>query len=68
IVLFRPDAGALQAASGPMGGWDTVTRQVPRIVELSGDHYSLMVEPSVAELARQLKPLLEGGGSGPERP
>ena len=66
IVLFRPDAGALRAASGPMGGWDTVTQQVPQLVELSGDHYSLMVEPSVAELARKLKPFLEGGGLGPE--
>ncbi|MCP3142306.1 amino acid adenylation domain-containing protein [Pyxidicoccus xibeiensis] len=58
IHLLRPEAGALRAASGPLGGWDTVTRQVPRLIELPGDHYSVMVEPHVAELARQLAPLL----------
>ncbi|MBZ4417373.1 amino acid adenylation domain-containing protein [Myxococcus sp. RHSTA-1-4] len=58
IVLLRPEAGALQAASGPMGGWDTVTLQPPRLIELPGDHYSVMVEPQVTELARQLGALL----------
>jgi thioesterase domain-containing protein/acyl carrier protein len=65
ILLFRPEAGALQAVSGPMGGWDTVTQQPPRLIDLPGDHFSVMAEPHVAELARHLRPFLEGGTSAP---
>jgi len=58
VLLFRPEAGALQAASGPMGGWDTVTLRPPRLIELPGDHYSVMTEPHVTELARHLQAAL----------
>ncbi|MCY1022277.1 non-ribosomal peptide synthetase [Pyxidicoccus sp. MSG2] len=65
IVLFRPEAGALQAASGALGGWDTVTQQSPRLIDLPGDHYTVMAEPHVARLAHPLRAFLEGGTSAP---
>ncbi|MFY0570585.1 non-ribosomal peptide synthetase [Archangium lansingense] len=58
VLLFRPEDGALAAASGPMGGWDTVTQQPPQLIRMPGDHYSVMAEPLVSELARYLQAAL----------
>ncbi len=53
ISFFRAyDSALCQTATG---GWEEVSTQPPRVRELPGDHVTLVVEPHVDRLARELR-------------
>ncbi|EPX59029.1 Long-chain-fatty-acid--CoA ligase [Cystobacter fuscus DSM 2262] len=56
VVLFRPDEPASNRP--PLGGWNTVVPSELELRRVPGDHYSMMAEPHVRELARQLRDML----------
>lgn len=53
ISFFRADGSALCETA--TGGWEEVSSQPPRVRDLPGDHVTLVLEPHVDRLARELR-------------
>jgi len=58
VVLARPEAKLARGAGD--GGWAKLTGRKIRIWPVQGDHFSLLREPRVADLARRIADHLNG--------
>jgi hypothetical protein len=57
VVEVRPSALRLEGSDLP-STWSRLVRGTPELIEIQGDHYSLLLEPNITALARALGPFL----------
>lgn len=55
ITVFRSEESRLRHAGEPDLGWGQFTQTKPEVIDIPGDHISLLDEPNVAHLATELK-------------
>ncbi len=59
IILFKASETRSDDLSDPANGWDEVMVQSLETYSIPGNHYTMIEEPNVQDLARQLKAYLE---------
>jgi thioesterase domain-containing protein len=67
VLLVRAADGDRLAGAGPTAGWGELARGGVEVVEVPGDHWTLVEPPHVALLARELERRLGRGLSSPHR-
>jgi aspartate racemase len=59
ITLFRPAMKSLRGAEEQEGGWDKIAKRGVDVLEVAGDHGSIIDEPNAQTLARRLLACIE---------